>query len=285
MDKLGKFIKWFCSAIAIILIPILINFICLMPTEITANNNDWIGFWGAYLGSIIGGIITLFVLFHTNKLTREIQNQNMGFDLKKETFFRVIQSICEIRQNIDNCYSIESIDIIRINYFTNTMGFESINESMVDDYNRSLVSVTHELKYFVIEHYFKNSDSENLSEYEEDERYMEFQFSDEENKIAIEVSRYILGANDLSNYEKFDPIKNYVRQKAYGRCSEGMELWLISQLSEFINSDKLTELPTINNSSEIKKLYELYIESRDKLVDHINLILKCNKSKLTEDKI
>ncbi len=27
------------------------------------NDNDWIGFWGGYSGTLIGGIITLFVLF------------------------------------------------------------------------------------------------------------------------------------------------------------------------------------------------------------------------------
>lgn len=59
MDNWKRYNKWYYYIVLIIAMPILINLMCLIPTGITVNNNDWIGFWGSYIGSIIGGIVTL----------------------------------------------------------------------------------------------------------------------------------------------------------------------------------------------------------------------------------
>ena len=45
------------------------RFIC------TDTSNEWIGFWGGYLGSIIGGLITLYVLVKTLQDNRESQQR------------------------------------------------------------------------------------------------------------------------------------------------------------------------------------------------------------------
>lgn len=47
----------------VLLLPVIIAIMVSLPVlpKLT-NSNDWIGFWGGYLGSILGGIITLFVL-------------------------------------------------------------------------------------------------------------------------------------------------------------------------------------------------------------------------------
>lgn len=49
-------------AVVLLLLPIIIAILASLPIlpKLT-NNNDWIGFWGSYLGSILGGMITLFV--------------------------------------------------------------------------------------------------------------------------------------------------------------------------------------------------------------------------------
>lgn len=51
------------------------RFIC------TDTTNEWIGFWGGYLGSVIGGLITLFVLRETlkdNKMS-QIRQEKVDF--------------------------------------------------------------------------------------------------------------------------------------------------------------------------------------------------------------
>lgn len=45
--------------------------------------NDWIGFWGGYLGSIFGGCITLFVLFYTVDDNRKNLKKTMDFEKEK----------------------------------------------------------------------------------------------------------------------------------------------------------------------------------------------------------
>ncbi|WP_143322550.1 hypothetical protein [Clostridium sp. HBUAS56010] len=46
-------------------IPMGIAFLVSFNFINTDTSNEWIGFWGGYLGSIIGGAITLYVLFKT----------------------------------------------------------------------------------------------------------------------------------------------------------------------------------------------------------------------------
>lgn len=280
---------YFTIILIIILLPLAINILCLIPTKFTIGNNDWIGFWGSYLGSIIGGVITLFVLYKSNKLTRHIQEYNINSDFKKEIFFKSYEKICEIKQTIDNCYNIESIDISSLNYLLNTIDLKIINEKLITDYNISLSNIIHELKYFVIEHYFRGTNNESNNGIEinydnEDNRYMDFQFSDEENNVAIEVSRYILGAKDLEFYENSEPLRNYLRRRAYGRCSDGMELWIIGQLIGFMNNDEDQEHPIIENCMEIREAYNIYKIAKEIVLNDIERVLNENKSIITEFK-
>lgn len=59
--------------VGVLLLPTIIAILVSLPIlpKLT-NNNDWIGFWGGYLGSILGGMITLFVL----KITIEDNNRS-----------------------------------------------------------------------------------------------------------------------------------------------------------------------------------------------------------------
>ena len=47
---------------------------------VTDTSNEWIGFWGGYLGSIIGGLITLYVLFRTLKDNKKNQIRQEKID-------------------------------------------------------------------------------------------------------------------------------------------------------------------------------------------------------------
>lgn len=47
-----------------ILIPIIIYILSVFPV-FPSGNNDWSAFWGSYLGAIIGGVITLYVMKKT----------------------------------------------------------------------------------------------------------------------------------------------------------------------------------------------------------------------------
>lgn len=39
------------------------------------NSNDWIGFWGSYAGAVVGGIITLVVLWNTLEDNKRARNR------------------------------------------------------------------------------------------------------------------------------------------------------------------------------------------------------------------
>lgn len=52
--------------IIILVIPVGVGIGVSLPIFMNIeNSNDWIGFWGGYLGAIIGGIVTLYVLWRT----------------------------------------------------------------------------------------------------------------------------------------------------------------------------------------------------------------------------
>ena len=63
--------------VAIVISPILIAvFVSLPILDGLSASNDWIGFWGGYIGAILGGIITLYVLLETIRDNKEQQRRN-----------------------------------------------------------------------------------------------------------------------------------------------------------------------------------------------------------------
>lgn len=81
MDKKKKYFWGAIIGIAIISIPLILGWI--IPRESFIENftdsNDWIGFWGSYTGSIIGGLITLFVM----KRSTEAGNENLERNIEE----------------------------------------------------------------------------------------------------------------------------------------------------------------------------------------------------------
>ncbi|HBF5865995.1 TPA: hypothetical protein ACG3RE_003843 [Clostridioides difficile] len=64
--------------IAIIIIPLIVTFTISVRNPIFSFNesNGWLGFWGSYLGGILGGLATLVAVVITTNQTRKIQRNN-----------------------------------------------------------------------------------------------------------------------------------------------------------------------------------------------------------------
>lgn len=73
-----------------VLIPLGVAFLLNFRFIITDTTNEWIGFWGGYLGSIIGGMITLYVMYVT------ICNENKAKkrEEKIQFFNQIIKNYC-----------------------------------------------------------------------------------------------------------------------------------------------------------------------------------------------
>ncbi|CCL20359.1 TPA: hypothetical protein ACKOO2_003604 [Clostridioides difficile] len=80
--------------IAIIIIPLIVTFTISVRNPIFSFNesNGWLGFWGSYLGGILGGLATLMAVVITTNQTRVIQEEN-----KEET-----REIQKENKNIQN---------------------------------------------------------------------------------------------------------------------------------------------------------------------------------------
>ncbi len=79
---------YFLIFLAIIASPIIVDFILYRNNPISewlptvGYPNEWIGFWGSYIGAIISGLIALYVLYHTiteNAKIRETQVKTIKY--------------------------------------------------------------------------------------------------------------------------------------------------------------------------------------------------------------
>lgn len=81
LKKLGWGFLVLFLIIMIFVIPIGLNW--LIPTnDSPTQTNDWIGFFGSYVGGILGGVCTLVVMYFTRKDTRDIQKENLKIQNK-----------------------------------------------------------------------------------------------------------------------------------------------------------------------------------------------------------
>lgn len=68
---------WLISVGIIILVgvPSVVYLLVMIPLFPAGANNDWAGFWGGYAGAIIGGIITLYVMFKSLRENKKSQDK------------------------------------------------------------------------------------------------------------------------------------------------------------------------------------------------------------------
>lgn len=79
MDIIKKY--WWCFLLALIAIPILINFVLLIPafTPIVGNESIWLNFFAVYIGSITTSIISFCILYKTLQANHEENERNRLF--------------------------------------------------------------------------------------------------------------------------------------------------------------------------------------------------------------
>ncbi len=79
---------WFYGIIAlisIISVPIILNFVLQISfpnIKIIGDADTWLGFWSAYSGSVIGSMITLFVLYKTLRQNQENHKKQIDFQIE-----------------------------------------------------------------------------------------------------------------------------------------------------------------------------------------------------------
>lgn len=138
--KIGEYIFWFL--IVIVSIPLILG--AIIPIESTiinfSDSNDWIGFWGSYIGGILGGLCTLIVMYFTRKDTRDIQNQNLK--ILKYDRINSIKPIIDI--DTPNClfvhYKIDQGEKYK-NIIIKDLVFDKESRFKVDDKYQSFVKV------------------------------------------------------------------------------------------------------------------------------------------------
>lgn len=84
LKKIGWGLLVLFVLIMILVIPIGLGWLIPIKNKIPnfSDSNDWIGFFGSYVGSILGGLCTLVVMYFTRKDTRDIQKENLKMQNK-----------------------------------------------------------------------------------------------------------------------------------------------------------------------------------------------------------
>jgi hypothetical protein len=110
------------GVIMVIIIPSATYALSTIPVLPMGGNNDWAGFWGGYLGAIVGGVITLYVMFKSFQDSRENQERVLEIERLKEIKKEKIQ-FCN--------YIVEQFAILKEN--TNWLIAETVEYTKTGD--------------------------------------------------------------------------------------------------------------------------------------------------------
>ncbi|MFR3569516.1 MAG: hypothetical protein ACLTUR_16075 [Paraclostridium sordellii] len=111
------------SIIIIFSLGFIVNFICLLNIGIpVANNNDWIGFWGSIIGSLLGALVTVAIFKKTIEYEYDKQKKEITPFLRYNLF----------KNNIDDTKSSGSIALFYGEIFSSEpMYFEEIDKDFI----------------------------------------------------------------------------------------------------------------------------------------------------------
>lgn len=156
------------TAIGLILLGILSPLAVTALTSVIASpisnfetSNDWIGFFGSYMGAILGGIITLIVMEGTNNSNRDIEKENR----KNEFCNNLSDLISDYCVYASDCYYTYRQDIDNGNYKQSKMKLSSITYNIEirlsgNELAKKLLERTKELNINVqLEKYCKGKDN------------------------------------------------------------------------------------------------------------------------------
>ncbi|MEY8356808.1 hypothetical protein AALB39_26140 [Lachnospiraceae bacterium 54-53] len=81
--KENKRIVIFWVIIILVVVPLIIYLLSTLTVLPPGLNNDWAGFWGGYLGAIIGGLSTLIVFKYTVSYNNGVYDKDKRFETSK----------------------------------------------------------------------------------------------------------------------------------------------------------------------------------------------------------
>lgn len=84
MKKFNTATYGLIAILVFVFIPLCIAFLVSFNFINTDTTNEWIGFWGGYLGSIIGVLSTLIVFKYTILRDKEVYDKDKRFNTSKE---------------------------------------------------------------------------------------------------------------------------------------------------------------------------------------------------------
>lgn len=83
-DKGKKIILGLAAILLIVVIPLIVTMMVSFDVLHYVNtDNSWIGFWGSYLGAVMGGCITLYVLQKTIKANNSNLDKTLAAEKEK----------------------------------------------------------------------------------------------------------------------------------------------------------------------------------------------------------
>ncbi len=128
VDKIRKHPKRVIIIVIVtilVLIPLMVYVLSEVSVLPVCGNNDWAGFWSGYLGSILGGLITLFVMKYTLINEKEARKRE-----EKINFFNQIISVSSgLSQAVGNLCRYVTRSQVSINNDILDRIFETNNEA------------------------------------------------------------------------------------------------------------------------------------------------------------
>lgn len=114
-------------------LPILLNFIVFMPTcQLSVGKlQDWMSFWGDYLGATISAIVAYIILYIQRKDNETENRKNRQLQLNVLSYQQEVQWLSELRIAIaDHICAYRPNDIIEIINFTENSSVESVQQKI-----------------------------------------------------------------------------------------------------------------------------------------------------------
>lgn len=134
MKYLLKLLKHYWWVLLIILgVPILLNFFVFMPTSrlSVGRLQDWMAFWGSYLGATISTLAAFVILYIQRKDNKIENSKNHQLQLNVLSYQQEVQWLSELRKAIANhiCVYREN-DIKEIINLTYSSSYDSVSQKI-----------------------------------------------------------------------------------------------------------------------------------------------------------